>query len=155
GFIDGIGKLLSGGITSLISTGIGATVKGLGSLFSKLFGGDKELKQVQQLRDEFIRTAGGMAELQRQADLAGISLTTLLNTKKVDAFKAAADQVNKAFSTYTLELEHSNEQFGILLKAADDLGGKLPDDIQGAINKLLDMKLITGDNVDLFKRLSG
>jgi hypothetical protein len=72
-----------------------AGVTGAISVFTKLFNSAE--KQVNPVREAFVRAAGGLAELDARAHDAGVTLTALLNAKNPEAYKKAIDDLNAAF----------------------------------------------------------
>lgn len=95
---SGLGQVVSSAIP-VIGSLIGPAIQGLGRLFG--FGesaAEKALKQAKQLRDEFVRSAGGMKELEARAASAGVTLLTVLNARTPEAYKKAIDDLNDAFA---------------------------------------------------------
>ena len=92
GILEGFGNIISGGISNLISLGVGAIMKGIG----KLFGNTAE-KQVNPIRQAFVDAAGGLDVLNLRAANAGITLDHLLDARTPEAYKAAIDELNAAF----------------------------------------------------------
>lgn len=94
GFLQNIGAMLSGGISSLISVGLGKLVSGVKALFHI---GTEESTKVSPLRDEFFKLQGGLETLNPKV------LALSGNLKLVDAvFKAkTVDQYNAAIRELT------------------------------------------------------
>ena len=84
GIFEGFGNLISGGLSSLIGGGVSLAIKGIG----KLFGGGEHSK-VNDMRDAFIASAGGITKLAEEAQKAGTSVDRLLSAKKVKDFESA------------------------------------------------------------------
>lgn len=72
----------------ILGAGIGAVGGALLGFFGKA---KKAREEMRQLRDEFVRSAGGMDALKKQAAAAGISLDGLFKQKSA---KALADQID-------------------------------------------------------------
>lgn len=91
--------------------------KGIAGLF-----GDKEHMRVNDLRDEFIKSEGGLDALNKRAHEAGLTLDQLLNAKKVDDYN---DAVKNLTDTFDLQKEAENktlaamQEFGISI---DEMG---------------------------------
>ena len=92
------------GIGNAIGKAFSAALPGIGALAGPLItaGIGKLLKteerHVNDLRDAFIDSAGGLDELRRMAYEAGLTLDDLLRAKKVNDFKAAVDEITKALA---------------------------------------------------------
>lgn len=71
-------------------------VSAVATAFGKLFGLNAE-KQINPIRQAFIDTAGGLAQLNARAHEAGVTLTALLNAKNPEQYKKAIDDLNAAF----------------------------------------------------------
>jgi len=86
-----LGGLLSGGLSSLI----GLATKGIGSLFSKLFGNPE--KEINPIRQAFVDMAGGLDTLNKKAHDAGLTLDAMLNAKNPEQYQKAIEDLNAAF----------------------------------------------------------
>lgn len=120
-------------------------------LFGKLFGGDQQAKQVKQMRDQFIAASGGLVELQKQAKLAGVSLDTLLSTKKVDVFKNAMQQLNDAMDAQkqdAADLDAAVQRYGFSIEQLGPTMQKQKLDEQ-AKEILNDWRLLVGSGIDV------
>lgn len=91
GAIDQVGRALTGGLQSLVSLGL----KGIGSLFGKLFGNPE--KEINPIRQAFVDAAGGLDALNKHAHEAGVTLDALLNAKNAKQYQAAIDDLGKSF----------------------------------------------------------
>lgn len=110
GLVEGFGNLLSGGITSLISGGLNAAVKGVGSLFGKLFGGDsKELKAAKQ----------AFAAIQQEAARLGITLDQTFKLKSVEDYQRAIERAQAKINGFMDEQAADQER---LQKAIEKYG---------------------------------
>jgi TP901 family phage tail tape measure protein len=126
----GLVSKLTGGLKNLfgksIGGALGSIIPGIGTLFGSLLGGlgDKlfgklfktEGRKVNDLRDAFIQSAGGLHELNVMAQKAGLTLDRLLRADKVKEFESAVRELNGAFEDQTRDLElakQAAEEFGI------------------------------------------
>lgn len=114
-----LGGALAGAIGSSFGP-IGTMIGGwlgekAGGLIGKLFGGDKEKKQVEKMRQELYKTAGGLDQLKARAAAAGVSLDRVFNAKKVEDFKAAVEAAQNAI------VEHQ-QRMDLARQAADEFG---------------------------------
>ena len=80
-------------VGSLLGPALELATKGIG----KLFGRDEESKQVNPMRDKFVAAAGGLAELNRQAAAAGLTLEGMLKADTVDKYNAAIQNLQAGF----------------------------------------------------------
>lgn len=105
-------KTALGGVLSGILPGLGGILGGLaGGLFDKLFGPSQKQKSA-SLRAEITAQAGGLAELQKAAAYAGVSLDKFLNAKKesdvkreFEAIQAAVKATQERISALTKDLQ--------------------------------------------------
>jgi hypothetical protein len=118
--LSGRGASVGGSAGSLIGSLVGgplAPILGpiggfLGGAIGKLFGGG-EGKKVNDLRDDFVSSAGGIHELNKQAQAAGLTLDRLLKARKVKDFEAAVKELTGAIEEQgrkTLEAEQKAAQ---------------------------------------------
>lgn len=130
----GISKAIGGKVGSAIGGAVGSVIpvvgtllgSAVGGLFGKLFGGSsKEKKEVQAARDELIKNAGGIDELRKKADAAGVSLTKLLSTNKMKDFQAEVEKINKAFEAQQKKIEGINTAVGGVNTLASGLAQRL------------------------------
>lgn len=113
GILEGFGNIISGGITSLISKGLGALVSGIG----KLFGSTAE-KQINPLRQAFVDAAGGLDILNRKAVAAGTTLREMLDAKNPQQYEAAIRNLNAALdfqSDAMATLDETTKRYGFTL----------------------------------------
>jgi len=95
GIVDGLGSILSGGITSLIGVGVGLAVKGISKIGSAIGGwlfGDKTVKNIQ-------KTAANMWDI-------------ALTKEAAKAAKEATEQTGDAFTGMLMSLGAIIEQSG-------------------------------------------
>lgn len=119
---QGLASILPG-IGSLLGPAIGGLFGKIGGFFGGLFGGG-EGKKVNKLRDDFISAAGGMEELRKKAEEAGVTLDKLLSAKKVKDFDAAVRELQGAFDLNALaqeKLQAAIEKYGFSI---EELGPK-------------------------------
>jgi hypothetical protein len=153
GMIDQVGRLVTGGIASLVGLG----VKGLGSLFGKLF--DNPEKQINPLRQAFVDAAGGLGVLNQKAHEAGLTLDHLLDAKTPQQYEAAIKQLNDAFNFQDQAmqtLDATVEKYGITI---DQLGPKFRqqklDELAGGL--IQDYQVLTAagiDNVTVLEKMA-
>ena len=121
GFLEGIGGMITGGISSLIGKGLSA----LGNLFG--FGKSEGRKQleaanadIQKLQQSLIGTHGSLEALERQANIVGISFKDAWghqNVKGLEAFKALVADFDKQQA----HLQQALDKYGLTW---EDLGDK-------------------------------
>lgn len=77
GLIEGFGNILSGGLSSLISSGVGLAVKGIGKLFGESQG-HKDLvaanAEIKKLQDDLLNTYGSLDRIREMGGAAGQAL---------------------------------------------------------------------------------
>jgi len=159
-------KTITGGVSKLFSSeklgaAIGSVMPGLGTLLGsfggqladKLFGGifKNEGRKVNDLRDAFVASAGGIHELNVKAHEAGLTLDRLLAAKKVKDFEAAVAELNAAFGQTeadTALARQAMDEWGI---SAQDAGQKFAQaDMDETANAMLaKLKAATRAGVDL------
>ena len=147
-FGNALGAALPG-----IGSLIGPALQGIGKLFGKLF--DDPEKRINPLRQQFVDLAGGLGPLNEKAHAAGLTLDRLLGARNEAQLKGAIDELTKAFDAQKARIAADNTELGKLLTALQGFGGNIPASMQPTIQSLIDMGKVTGDNIDLFKRLSG
>jgi TP901 family phage tail tape measure protein len=144
-----IGALLGGGLTKSLGETltkklggtlgdmVGSLVPGLGSLlgsaaggiFDKLFGGDKAKKEVNELRNEYIKFMGGLDALKANAERAGVSLTAMFSNKRdVQGMKDEIAKVEEQLKNFYGLQTHGWE---VAKKAAEKYGLTLAE--QGSV----------------------
>lgn len=94
GITEGLGNILSGGIASLVSTGLGLVTKGIGKVWGKLT--NAEGRQVNDMRDALQSTFGGFDQMAAAASRAGYQVERLLSTNKVKDFEREMQTLNGA-----------------------------------------------------------
>lgn len=90
----GAGAQIGGAIGGPIGAGIGAVGGGLLGLFRGL--GNSE-RQINPIREAFVQAAGGLDELNRKAQRAGLTLNRLLDARTPEQYKRAIDELTAAF----------------------------------------------------------
>lgn len=101
-FGDMLGSSLAKSIGGMLGKTLGAIMPGIGAMLGpalewvsgKLL--KTEGKKVNDLRDAYVAAAGGIAELDRKAKAAGMSLDALLRAKTVKDYEAAVASLNTA-----------------------------------------------------------
>lgn len=91
------------GIGGAIGSLLGPLIGKVGGFFKGLFGDSESekkakeaLKQVQDMRAEYLKTEGGLEALTERARVAGVTLTAMLNAKDPEAYKKAIEDLNNA-----------------------------------------------------------
>ncbi len=144
GFLRGIGNSLVGGLTSLLTSGLGAVWHGIDSLFGKLT--SREGKQVNDLRDKFQAgfgpngVGGSLDDMNRAFQKVGLTVDRVLHVGKVKDFQAAIDEFNKA-------LQFQNDA----LKEFDDTVKEYGIDI-GSMGAAAQTRLLTQSAEDLYRK---
>lgn len=107
-----LNSAIGGGLSGLVSTGIGLLTSGIAKLFAN------PEKQINPIREAFVQAAGGLAKLNERAHEAGITLDHLLNAKNPEQYKAAIDELNAAFQfqdTAMQSVKATAEKYGLTL----------------------------------------
>jgi len=163
GFIDGIGKMLSGGLSSLIGTGLNYAMKGITALFGK-FGVSKDEKDARQTVADFQKQFGTFEQMSRaignafeetgrSADDARKAIQKMLDATHKDAAtaKEAIDELNKVLKEQqqdAADLQDAIERYGFSI---EELGPamqrqKLDDQAKQLLN---DWRLLVGSGIDV------
>ena len=100
------------------------------------------------VRDAYAATGRTAAE-------AEAIVKQLWDDKNPNAARAAIEQINKVMAEAKKAAEALEKGFGDAFKEAIDAGITIPSSMRGAIQSLIHMGKITGDNVDLFAQLAG
>ena len=95
------GFLAGGPIGALVGGGIG--------LLGGLFNASKQRKEVEQAREELIKTMGGLEEFKRKATEAGFAYQKLLSTKNPDEFGREVKKLEESLGR--LDLEKTRKEF--------------------------------------------
>ena len=96
-----IAKGFASGPWAGVMASIGVAIGALAKLFGKAEG-----RKVNDMRDEFIAAAGGLAALNEKARQAGMSLDRLLKASTVKEYEKAVEELNKALEkTAALQAE--------------------------------------------------
>jgi gas vesicle protein len=105
-----------------IGGAIGGIVGGIAGLFGKGKKEKQERAEVDEARRALIETAGGIEQLRAKADMAGISLSKMLNAKKARDYEAAVKDVKRALDLQDEAQEKINaavQKYGLTI---EDLG---------------------------------
>jgi hypothetical protein len=166
---SGVGKAVEGAakkLPGLLGGAISGAIPVVGSLIGPAIGwlSDKisgwfGKKEYEKLRDGFIQSAGGIAELTKAAQAAGISLDALFRAKKTDQVQAAIKTIQDALASEDLRkafvatqggfdaLTHAAETAGITV---DDLfAAKSTDAVQKSIQQIEDALKFQADAYQL------
>jgi hypothetical protein len=135
--IPGIGTIGGG----LIGAGLGA----LGGIF-----GGGEGKKVKEMRSQFLDAAGGLDELKRRAEEAGVSIDKMMNAKKVKDFERAVKELNGAFDLQAQSQEALNEAVQRYGFSIDELGPKFKQqELDKQFAQLIqDQQLLTASGIE-------
>lgn len=157
-----LGQTFGGAINTLLP-GVGSLLGPLlgkvGGFFKNIFGGG-EKKEVEKLRGQFLEAAGGIEELRKKADGAGISLDRLLRAKKVKDFENAVRELNGAFDDQAekeAKLNAAIEKYGFSI---DELGPKFRAqrlaELAAGLKDEFDILIESGIDMDVvIKRMGG
>jgi hypothetical protein len=120
---SGLGGILSKAIGGLgIASSIFSAGKGV---FDAIFGGAKKAREeMEKLRSEFVKSAGGMQALKAQAAAAGVSLDGMFRQKSADALAKQIDAIKgklKDWDDAQRILREGQEKWNI---AVGDMGPK-------------------------------
>ena len=149
---------LTGALGATIGGALGSIVPGLGTalgalggdLIGKLFGGG-EGKKVNDLRDQFTAAAGGIDKLAQHAMEAGISMQAFFAADTVKEYEAAIRDLDGAFK----DLEANRALAGGIFDDIVKLGEEgIPDFLQPHIDQLIELGLLTEDQVAQLRQLA-
>ena len=148
GLFEGIGNILSGGLTSLLSKGIGLIGKGIGKLFGI---GPSEKKKVDEMRQAFIDQIGGWDDLNKAAQRTGLTLDRVLNARTVKDYEAAIKELSEAMAfqdAAMATLDETAKKYGFTL---EELGPKFAAaELDKKAQELFkDFKVLTAAGIDV------
>jgi hypothetical protein len=106
-----------GGVTGGIAAGVTAGATGLAALWGKLT--KSEGRQVNDLRDAYIASQGGIDALAKKAVAAGTSVDALLRVSKVTDFQAAMSALSNKIAGMAQELSDALSEFGFTWEDLD------------------------------------
>jgi hypothetical protein len=145
-----------GSVVPVLGTAIGAVVGGaIGKGIGKLFGGNKELKQLNDMRDAFFEAQGGFAAL--QARLSSVTSEDLVkrifDARTVEEFNAALAETQMAFDMQGAaqqELQAAIEKYGFTI---EELGPKFRQQEMDkiAIQLTKEFSLLVASGIDVNK----
>jgi hypothetical protein len=145
--IPGLGSLLGSQLGSLISKGLGK----LGSLFG--IGGNKQIQEVNRLRDAFLQAQGGFVELQKK--LQGLTnqdlVKKIFNAKTVEEFNAAVSEVTGLLGNQeaaTQALKEATDRYGFSIEELGPTFQRQELDAQAG-QLLKDFSLLTASGIDV------
>ena len=145
--IPGLGSLIGSQLGGFISKGIGK----IGGLLG--IGGNKQIQEVNKLRDAFLQAQGGFVELQKK--LVGLSnqdlVKKIFNAKTVDEFNAAVAEVTGLLGNQeaaTQALKEATDRYGFSL---EELGPAMQrQELDAQAGQLLqDFRLLTASGIDV------
>lgn len=124
-----LAKSLGEKLTGTLGKMLGSLIPGLGGILGSLAGGllgrlgglfgGGEVRQVNRLRDAFVEAAGGITELDRRAQAAGLTVQRLLNAQSVREYEAAIRELQDAFDAQAEAqrlLNEAVERYGFTLE---------------------------------------
>lgn len=118
-------QFASGDILGGISSGIGA-ISGLAGALG--IGGNKEHMQVNDMRDEYVKAAGGIEILNQKAHAAGMTLDAMLKAKTVNEYQAAVEKLNGAMDLHgqaVSALQSAQEKYQVGWSKLDQTAGEM------------------------------
>lgn len=145
--IPGLGSLIGSQLGGLISKGLGKLGSALG------IGGNKQIQEVNKLRDAFLQAQGGFVELQKK--LVGLSnqdlVKKIFDAKTVDEFNAAMNEVTGILGNQeaaTQALKEATDRYGFSI---EELGPAMQrQELEAQAGQLLqDFKLLTASGIDV------
>jgi TP901 family phage tail tape measure protein len=155
-----IGKDFLGGLAGILGGGLGLLSVGA-SLFQKLFGGlfgSRGRDMVEEFADSF----GGFDALRKKLLVLGAegerlwkALTQGVGRNNPEQAQAAIDAITAALGRAEAQTEEFNSSLNGLLREVQDLGGTLPESLQGYLAQLQAAGQLTQENIDLLAVLAG
>ena len=144
-----LGSVVGGALGSVMPV-LGTILGSLGGSFiGKLFGGG-EGKKVNDMRDKFVEAAGGIHELNVQAQKAGMTLDRFLKAKTVKEYEAAVGELRVAFEG----LEARREKATGLFEQIMELGSRgVPDAMKPTIDSFIQLGLLTDEQAEKLRGL--
>ena len=166
-----LGKGLGGSVASMFGP-VGTMIGGylgekIGAVASKAMGAifKTEGKKVNNLRDDFVEAAGGIAALDAKAHAAGLTLDRMLKAKTVKDYQAAIDELNAAFGQAEADTElarQAMDEWGISASQAgqkfaqadmDKTAGAMLAKLKAATNAGVELNAIVTQGGDDFGRM--
>jgi hypothetical protein len=142
---------LTGVASSLATMGIGAGVMAGIYGLTKLFGASEESKQVNQPREQYVQSFGGLGALNTQVQQATGSLALvnqLLNAKTAADYQKAVDGINKALGDFKTKADAASTLLTTVnQKMATQL--QITPELQKALDKAYNAKNIDDYNTAL------
>ncbi len=140
---SGVGKAIEAGaqkLPGLMGSAISSAIPVVGSLIGPAIGwlsnkisGWFGKKEYEKLRDGFIQSAGGISELTKAAQTAGISLDNLLRARKTDQVQNAIKTIQDALESEKLRAAFVSAEGGFeALQAAAEKAGVNIDELFSA-----------------------
>ena len=131
---DFIGKTL-GSFIPVVGPLLGSFLgKGIGKLFGGLFGG--EAKKTKQMREEFLKTAGGLEEVQKMAKYAGVSVDKLMSTKKTKEFEAEVKKLEAAYKAVQERVQKLTTDIGAMTDSGALMSAEMAKRIRKDFDKI-------------------
>jgi len=111
-------------------------------------------RETNKLRQAWVDAAGGLGALNEKAAAAGVTLDKLLQAKNAVDYKKAIDDLTAAFAAQEKKVKENSTAVADFLSVVQRTGGVIPEALKAGIQKLIDMKLITGDVAAAFAGLA-
>lgn len=142
------------GFTGPWGQAIAGAVGSLAPMISKLWGGNAQHKQVNNLRDDFTKLNGGIDALDAKAHAAGLTLTRFLKAKTVKEYEAAVAELEAAFDRLAKTREENTAKAGALFDDIMAAGSEgIPAAMRPAIEQLIAMGLLTDEQAEKLRGL--
>jgi hypothetical protein len=116
-----IGGAVAGAAFGPLGAGIGAVAGGLLGLFSHA---KKAREEFERMRAEFLRSSGGLQQLEIAAEHAGVSLQAFFDARSAEALSRAIADINRQLDLTALaerKLNEAMERYGLTI---EDMGAK-------------------------------
>ena len=139
------------GPTLGLSVAVGALAGALGGLFGAGKKAKEELQKLRQAQQDLIKDFGGIDKLREAADGVGISIGNALTTKKGPEFERFVAKLNDLIKAQADKWQ----TIAPLIGDIQQLGGRLPAAFQGYIDQLSKAKLLSSENLDVMRQLTG
>lgn len=151
----GISKAVGSTTGKVVGAALGSVVPVFGTIIGGMIGswvggmigkGKREAAETANMREDLIKQAGGLENLQKRADAAGVSIDKLMDTKKPKEFTKEVEKVNKAFDELKKKEEGIKVAAGGIETYAKGVAAQLTNGVDGAtesVDRLAVMSLAT------------
>lgn len=155
-----VGELVSKGISKavgsttgkVVGAALGSVVPVFGTIIGGMIGswvggmigkGKREAAETANMREDLIKQAGGLDQLQKRADAAGVSIDKLMDTKKPKEFTKEVEKVNKAFDELKKKEDGLKVAAGGVEMYAKGVAAQLQNGVEGASQSVDRLAAIT------------